>query len=174
MPRPSGEASSYRRTPRPKARPPGTDVARKTTGLRRARPREGNGVRRRKHPNGTCVYCGSRADTVDHVVPLSRWRETGLRRRVLDNKSNRVPACARCNKEKGNLLPCEWFEVHPEYKDRFRREAKCLSDPIKELCGIEGGKGPAPRRLSPPLRSAGSTRRTRGLESIGPRAPRRR
>ncbi len=74
---------------------------------------------------------------MDHVVPVSRWREFGVRRSVLDNGSNRVLACERCNREKANLSPREWFSLHPEYRDRFRREAKYLSDTIRELAGID-------------------------------------
>ena len=59
-----------------------------------------------------CVYCGSDKDlTVEHVVPISRWREFGVRRRVLDNDSNRVHACLKCNAEKGAMLPREWFHL---------------------------------------------------------------
>lgn len=87
--------------------------------------------------SASCVYCGSTTKlTVDHVVPISRWREFGIRRRVLDNKSNRVLACLRGNAEKGNLSPREWFALHPEYRERFRGQAKYLSDTIKGIAGI--------------------------------------
>ncbi|MGC9129161.1 MAG: HNH endonuclease, partial [Acidithiobacillus sp.] len=79
----------------------------------------------RKQP--FCVYCGSTENiTVDHVVPLSRWREFHVRRRVLDNKSNRVPCCLSCNAANADMHPREWLEAHPEYRARFRREAKYL------------------------------------------------
>ncbi len=84
-----------------------------------------------------CVYCGSEGPlTVDHVVPIGFWRQYGVRRRVLDNKSNRVLACARCNREKGGMSPREWFARHPEYKKRFRYEARYLSDTVKEIAGL--------------------------------------
>ncbi len=83
-----------------------------------------------------CVYCGAVADlTIDHVVPLSRWREFRLRRRVLDNESNRVLACARCNFEKGRLSPREWLARHPEFERRFRSCARYLSDDVKRALG---------------------------------------
>ena len=75
--------------------------------------------------------------TIDHVVPISRWREFGVKRRVLDNKSNRVIACVRCNAEKGAMSPREWFDLHPEYKERFMREARYLSDTVRKIAGIE-------------------------------------
>jgi len=58
------------------------------------------------------VYCGSEGPlTVEHVVPISRWQEYRVKRRVLDNKSNRVVACARCNGEKGEMGPKECVVV---------------------------------------------------------------
>jgi hypothetical protein len=79
-----------------------------------------------------CVYCGSQDNlTIDHVVPKSRWRQVGLKRRVLDNSSNLVTACRACNAEKANMLPASWFEIHPEYQQRFFRKAKYLSDKVK-------------------------------------------
>ena len=59
-------------------------------------------------------------------MPLSRWREAGIKRRVL--------ACQKCNAEKANKLPDEWFALHPEYKARFLREAKYLSETVRRLC----------------------------------------
>jgi 5-methylcytosine-specific restriction endonuclease McrA len=85
-----------------------------------------------------CVYCGSEGPlTVEHVVPISRWREFGVKRRVLDNKSNKVAACVRCNSEKGSSPPREWFQLHPEYQDRFLSEARYLSDAVRRIAGLE-------------------------------------
>ena len=54
-----------------------------------------------------CVYCGLRADTIDHVRPRSRggghiW-------------TNVVAACARCNHRKGDRLLAElgWHLTAP-------------------------------------------------------------
>lgn len=85
----------------------------------------------------SCAYCGAPvADTIDHVIPLSRSREFRVKRRVLDNSSNRVPACSSCNQEKGNMPPAEWFKMHPEYVATFNRVAKYLSNRVRALCGI--------------------------------------
>ncbi len=46
--------------------------------------------------NHTCVYCGVRADTIDHVRPRSRGGEHIW--------TNVVAACARCNHRKGDRL----------------------------------------------------------------------
>jgi 5-methylcytosine-specific restriction endonuclease McrA len=41
-----------------------------------------------------CVYCGSPAEHIDHIIPLSKG---GLHILV-----NLQPTCGRCNKAKGN------------------------------------------------------------------------
>ena len=48
---------------------------------------------------GLCVYCGVRADTIDHVRPRSRGGE--------HHWANVVAACARCNHRKGDRLLAE-------------------------------------------------------------------
>jgi 5-methylcytosine-specific restriction endonuclease McrA len=55
----------------------------------------------------TCVYCGLRADTIDHVRPRSRGGEHLW--------TNVVAACARCNHRKGDRLLAElgWHLPHP-------------------------------------------------------------
>jgi len=85
-----------------------------------------------------CVYCGSGELplTTDHVVPLSRWIDFRIKRRILDNKSNRVVACRKCNNEKGNMSPKEWFALHPEYQKQFMKEAKYLSNQVKDIAGV--------------------------------------
>lgn len=50
---------------------------------------------------GRCVYCGADADTIDHVLPLSRGG--------LHEIDNLVPACASCNFEKGSKTIGEWL-----------------------------------------------------------------
>lgn len=49
---------------------------------------------------GLCAYCGGKADTMDHVIPLSRGGE--------HSASNLVPACKPCNFSKHNKTPEEW------------------------------------------------------------------
>jgi 5-methylcytosine-specific restriction endonuclease McrA len=46
-----------------------------------------------------CAYCGSRADTIDHVRPRSRGGQHVW--------TNVVAACARCNHRKGDRLLSE-------------------------------------------------------------------
>jgi 5-methylcytosine-specific restriction endonuclease McrA len=53
-----------------------------------------------------CVYCGNRADTIDHVRPRSRGGQHVW--------TNVVAACARCNHRKGDRLLNElgWHLSH--------------------------------------------------------------
>jgi 5-methylcytosine-specific restriction endonuclease McrA len=53
-------------------------------------------LRRDRH---TCAYCGDAADTVDHLLPLSRGGRNAW--------PNTVAACARCNHRKANRTPPE-------------------------------------------------------------------
>jgi 5-methylcytosine-specific restriction endonuclease McrA len=53
-------------------------------------------------PDAMCAYCGACAETLDHVLPVSRWPDLERRMR------NLVPACKRCNPQKGNKTPDEW------------------------------------------------------------------
>ncbi|MCW2496449.1 HNH endonuclease [Jatrophihabitans sp.] len=55
----------------------------------------------------TCVYCGVRADTIDHVRPRSRGGQHVW--------TNVVAACARCNHRKGDRLLAElgWHLASP-------------------------------------------------------------
>ncbi|TIC87866.1 HNH endonuclease [Nocardioides sp. GY 10113] len=46
-----------------------------------------------------CAYCGSRADTVDHVVPRSRGGPWAW--------LNTVAACSSCNHRKADRTPAE-------------------------------------------------------------------
>lgn len=47
-----------------------------------------------------CVYCGGKAEEIDHIVPRSRGGT--------DETSNLAPACKRCNRSKRALTVEEW------------------------------------------------------------------
>lgn len=51
-----------------------------------------------------CAYCGSLADTLDHIRPLARGGITA--------RENLVPACSGCNLAKGHADALEWFRAH--------------------------------------------------------------
>lgn len=57
-----------------------------------------------KRATGVCHYCQRRYKarelTMDHVVPIIRGGKS--------TRSNVVPCCAECNRQKQNLLPTEW------------------------------------------------------------------
>lgn len=48
-----------------------------------------------------CLYCGGHANTIDHVVPVSRGGITSF--------SNCVPACRRCNELKDDMYLDDYF-----------------------------------------------------------------
>lgn len=84
-----------------------------------------------------CAFCGGAAETVDHVIPLSRGGS--------NFEGNLLPACRRCNSARSDLLISEWLHggrrrsdyVHrPELREaRPKREA--TPRPRCELCGDE-------------------------------------
>lgn len=55
-----------------------------------------------------CPYCGiiMERPTIDHVFPKSRY-----------SHSSKLPVCRRCNLDKGDRNPFEWFEKLKESKD---------------------------------------------------------
>jgi 5-methylcytosine-specific restriction endonuclease McrA len=52
-----------------------------------------------KRDRHTCGYCGERASTVDHIVPISRGGR--------NTWTNTVAACHSCNARKANHTPSE-------------------------------------------------------------------
>lgn len=54
----------------------------------------------KKDFNDTCVYCGEKAETLDHIIPLSRGG--------YHIKENLVPCCLSCNRDKANKTLAEW------------------------------------------------------------------
>jgi hypothetical protein len=56
-----------------------------------------------------CAYCGVKSTelTLDHVHPKTKGGE--------DLATNIVPACKRCNHEKGSFHWKTWFQSTPDY-----------------------------------------------------------
>lgn len=50
--------------------------------------------------DGTCLYCASRSQTMDHVIPFS---DGGA-----DDLKNLLPICRSCNRTKGKKNPVVW------------------------------------------------------------------
>jgi len=48
--------------------------------------------------NHTCFYCHAEADTVDHIVPVSKSDDKS----EAYNPNNLVACCKRCNSSRGN------------------------------------------------------------------------
>jgi 5-methylcytosine-specific restriction endonuclease McrA len=51
--------------------------------------------------NSLCAYCDNKAETVDHVIPISRGGRT--------EEGNLVPSCKSCNSKKKNSDPNLWI-----------------------------------------------------------------
>lgn len=67
-----------------------------------------------------CAYCGfphrKRTITIDHVIPIhavhTKWlarRYLDLHRMTINDPSNLVPSCRRCNRRKGANLTLYWI-----------------------------------------------------------------
>ena len=62
-----------------------------------------------------CAYCGVKDKelTLDHIHPKTKGGE--------DLATNIVPACRKCNHEKGSSIWKIWFKQRPEYCERRER-----------------------------------------------------
>jgi 5-methylcytosine-specific restriction endonuclease McrA len=69
---------------------------------------------------GRCAYCGSAGDLhMDHFLPISRGGPHTL--------GNLLPACGRCNINKGSHDPEAWFRRQPSFTPaRWRRILRAL------------------------------------------------
>lgn len=63
----------------------------------------------------SCVYCGQRAETWDHVYPLVSNREPSGNGHTVGNL---VPACRACNTAKGNREWVTWSRARSISPDR--------------------------------------------------------
>ncbi len=75
----------------------------------------------------TCAYCGMSGVPLelDHVVPRSRGGS--------DRESNRVPACHRCNQQKGNQSIEEFLRDRPAVLQRIQAH---LKTPLGDVAAI--------------------------------------
>ena len=58
----------------------------------------------------TCIYCGRRSESIDHVHPQSRGGSSVT--------ENCVPACLACNGHKGDGDVFQWYRQQPFYDPR--------------------------------------------------------
>ena len=54
-----------------------------------------------KHWNYKCAYCEEPATSLDHIVPRFKSGSS--------NRNNLIPACRRCNSNKGSTLINDWY-----------------------------------------------------------------
>lgn len=66
---------------------------------------------------GLCVYCGNTANSIDHIVPISK--------NGTNEVTNLVPACLECNKQKRDyyLLNFIWSKI------QYNVEGAILNEP---------------------------------------------
>lgn len=84
-----------------------------------------------KRQQKPCEYCGARADTVDHVIPLVRGGT--------NYEGNLVPACRRCNSSKSGKTIIEWrhgvslgkVRDAPEWMGKPRPQQAAKPKPVK-------------------------------------------
>ncbi len=69
---------------------------------------------------GRCLYCGSQAQTIDHIHPLSRGG--------LSATSNCVPACLACNGSKGDHEAWQWYRSQACYDPRRAMALRAWSE----------------------------------------------
>lgn len=58
--------------------------------------------------NHECAYCGEAATSLDHVVPRFKSGRT--------IQKNLVPACSKCNMNKGSAEVFSWFQKQDFYE----------------------------------------------------------
>lgn len=74
-----------------------------------------------------CVYCATALDfetaTLDHVYPLAHGGA--------HTPGNVVLACTHCNRLKSDLLPTQFFMIHPWAGANFMRYARAVHRGLK-------------------------------------------
>ena len=65
-----------------------------------------------------CAYCGTDSEpiTIDHIIPFSICRSSKY--------DNLVPACQRCNLEKGDMLPLDFIVHRIRLESVLRRRSR--------------------------------------------------
>jgi len=66
--------------------------------------------------NGPCSYCGLGAESIDHVIPLSRGGQHSI--------GNIVGACIPCNQRKGTKTVMEWIMADARIGTRAWRKTR--------------------------------------------------
>jgi len=60
-----------------------------------------------------CVFCGGRANTVDHIEPIAKGGSRG-------SMMNIAPMCSNCNNDKGSDSILIALLTHAQLKNRIR------------------------------------------------------
>jgi hypothetical protein len=83
-----------------------------------------------------CVYCGEKAESLDHLVPASKWGR--------HEPANLRPACIDCNSKKGDRDPISWLgdQCPPELrgvtlKERVKAKRRRIAHSRKVQIEVE-------------------------------------
>jgi 5-methylcytosine-specific restriction endonuclease McrA len=75
-----------------------------------------------KRDNYKCLYCGGKADTIDHVIPRSRFKQIAEKRNLAHTVNaweNVCAACKPCNSYKDQYTLEELGWEYPELKPMY-------------------------------------------------------
>lgn len=79
-----------------------------------------------EHWNHECGYCGDRATSLDHIIPRFRSGPT--------NRNNLLPACQRCNSNKGSQQLKDWYEKQSFYcSERLKKIEQWMEQEVQEV-----------------------------------------
>lgn len=77
----------------------------------------------------TCTYCGEPADSLDHTIPYSFFRNTGSKNRKMEAIGFLTPACRECNCILGD-------KIFPTFQERFQYVQKRLRHKYKKFMKV--------------------------------------
>lgn len=79
-----------------------------------------------------CTYCGEPADTIDHTIPYSWFRNTGTRNRKQESIGYMTYACKECNSILSNKLFYTFQErflyLNKRLRQRHRKDLTVIWD----------------------------------------------
>ena len=92
--------------------------------------------------HGVCTYCGAASKCVDHVIPVSWFHKTGIRKESTRNRGVRTFSCNNCNRVLSDRYfntfkdRCEWVESH--YRKSYRKIARLDPWDDSEIASLKG------------------------------------
>lgn len=76
---------------------------------------------------GKCAYCEDFATSLDHIVPRFKSGSS--------NRNNLIPACRRCNSNKGSSEVEEWYKRQEFFTQvRMEKIKAWMSQEVVDIC----------------------------------------